>query len=113
MLGDVGRLIALSVDEARKFANELVFSGVGVMGETGPIVVEARRKLAFDDLGDRVFILKPGAPIGVVYISWILGTRGAFTGVVDVVALGRFVDGIDFVILSVSKGSLGAGVPHD
>jgi len=110
VLGDVGRLITLSVDEARKFANELVFSGVGAMEETGPIVVEARRKLAFDDLGDRVFILKPGAPIGVLYISRILGTRGAFTGVVDVVAL---VDGIDFVILSVSTGSLGAGVPHD
>lgn len=108
-LGNVGRLIAVSVDEARKLANEPVFSGGGPMGETDPIVVEARRKLAIDDLGDRVFILKLGATIRVVYISRILGTGGAFGGVVDVVAFGLFIDGIDFVLLPVNTGSLGWG----
>jgi len=113
MLGDVGRLGAVSVDEARKLANELVFRRVAVMGETGPTVAEARRRLAIDDVRDTVFNLRIGATVGAVYVSGILGTGGAFTGVVDVVAIGLFIDGNNFSVLRISKLSLRVNVRID
>ena len=90
--------VGVNVDAARRFTKELLLRRLAFIGDDG-IVVEPIRKLVIDAVSDCVFILSTGATVGAEYISGILGTGGALTGVVNVLALVVFIEGNDFFIL--------------
>lgn len=50
MLGDVELLVGVSVDAARRFAKEPLLRRLGVMGDAEASVVDARRRLAIDEV---------------------------------------------------------------
>jgi hypothetical protein len=92
--------VGVNVDAARRFAKDDLPSRLGVIGEVGGIAdADARRRLAIDEVRDWVFILRTGAIVGAAYISGILGTGGAFTGVVKVDGVQVLSVGIDFLAL--------------
>jgi hypothetical protein len=88
----------VNVDAARRFSNDPLFRREGLIGEEDIVPI---RRLDMDEVNDCVLILRMGATVGAAYKSGILGTGGAFAGVVNVLAVDVFNEGIDRFALTV------------
>ena len=90
--------VGVRVEAALRLEKEGFLINAGLSGVEG--IDPPMRRLAMDVVKDCGGALRIGATVGAAYISGILGTGGALTGVVKALFVPElFNDGIDFFIL--------------